>query len=89
MIMKTMSLVATQAPSRFALGSRICHAIGSWWLGYLGWRRRRASVRLLQSLSDRTLHDIGINRSEIESVVHSATDNRRQRRNFPERWAGR
>ena len=36
------------------------------------WRSRRAAIAQLHALEDRLLHDIGIGRSEIESVVHFA-----------------
>ena len=48
------------------------------WRAYWAWRARRATVMLLQSLDDRTLHDIGISPSEIESLVH-CPDHRRRR----------
>ena len=35
-------------------------------------RSRRAAIAQLHALEDRLLHDIGISRSEIESVVHFA-----------------
>jgi uncharacterized protein YjiS (DUF1127 family) len=36
---------------------------------YRSWRRRQAAVFELGSLDDRSLRDLGINRSEIQSVV--------------------
>jgi uncharacterized protein YjiS (DUF1127 family) len=46
------------------------------WRNY--WRRRaaRATLVILHSLDDRTLKDIGMDRSEIESVVCAARDRR-------------
>jgi uncharacterized protein YjiS (DUF1127 family) len=48
------------------------------WRAY--WRRRseRATINLLQSLGDKVLHDIGIDRSEIESVVRTQSRGRLQ-----------
>jgi uncharacterized protein YjiS (DUF1127 family) len=44
------------------------------WRAY--WRRRaeRAMQFVLQSLDDRTLKDIGIDRSEIDPVIYGARD---------------
>jgi uncharacterized protein YjiS (DUF1127 family) len=49
------------------------------WQAY--WRRRaeRATINLLHSLGDKVLHDIGIDRSEIESVVRTRSKGRLQR----------
>jgi uncharacterized protein YjiS (DUF1127 family) len=42
----------------------------SWWETYWTRRAKLATVTLLRGLDDRVLHDIGIDRSEIESVVY-------------------
>lgn len=47
------------------------HALRRWWDAYWTRRAQRASVHLLGSLDDRTLQDIGVNRSEIESIVYA------------------
>jgi uncharacterized protein YjiS (DUF1127 family) len=41
------------------------------WRAYARWRERRAAVRELHALDDRSLRDIGVSRSEIEWVVWS------------------
>ena len=46
------------------------------WSGYWTRRAERATVAILQSLNDRTLKDIGLDRSEIESVVYGPGDRR-------------
>ena len=43
---------------------------GQWWRAFALWRERRAAMRELHALDDRTLRDIGVNRSEIESAVY-------------------
>jgi uncharacterized protein YjiS (DUF1127 family) len=44
-------------------------AAGKWWRAYIRRRERNAAVRELRAFDDRSLKDIGINRSEIEWVV--------------------
>jgi uncharacterized protein YjiS (DUF1127 family) len=41
-------------------------------------RRLRRTMHILKSLDDRTLHDIGLDRSEIESAVSTRGCERRQ-----------
>lgn len=61
-------------------GSRIAHA----WRGYWQRRAQRATIHLLDSLDDRTLHDIGIGRSEITSAVYGRRGDRA--RCYEESW---
>jgi uncharacterized protein YjiS (DUF1127 family) len=48
------------------------------WQAYWARRAQRTTVRVLRSLDDATLRDIGLGRSEIESVVYGAPGDRRQ-----------
>ena len=48
------------------------------WRAYWERRARRATVLLLRSLCPRTLHDIGIAPSEIESLVYGCEADRRR-----------
>jgi uncharacterized protein YjiS (DUF1127 family) len=54
----------------------VAAAAGEWWRAYALRRERNAAVRELHALDDRTLKDIGINRSEIEWVVNGQDDTR-------------
>jgi uncharacterized protein YjiS (DUF1127 family) len=40
-----------------------------WWTSWAGWLARRNAARELAALDDRSLKDLGLHRSEIESVV--------------------
>lgn len=44
-------------------------ALKRWWMAYLIWRMEQAAIAHLWSLSDRTLKDMGLTRSEIPRVV--------------------
>jgi len=49
------------------------------WRAYWARRAQRASVMFLSSLDNRTLSDIGLDRSEIASFVYDKTKDRRRR----------
>lgn len=82
-----LQLVLTQAVTR-AEHSRpgIRARIGGWahaqWQGHQARRRYRKTIRTLNGLDDRTLHDIGVHRSEIESYAWTGGTGR-----YPERFA--
>src|SRR5262245_2951647 len=59
------------------LAAAVAATAGKWWRAYALRRERNAAVRELRALDDRTLKDIGINRSEIEWVVDGQDDTRR------------
>ncbi len=46
---------------------------------YAAWRERRLARRSLQSIGDAALHDIGIHRCEIDSLVAGNDDTRIRR----------
>ena len=48
------------------LAGRIARAGRRAWHTYWDWRARQATVEILRALDNRTLHDIGLSRSEIE-----------------------
>ena len=56
------------------------HRLGVWsekvWSAYWEHQARRATLHILHSLNDRTLKDIGMDRSEIESVVYTRAKER-------------
>lgn len=62
--------VVTAETSHRAPFGRLGNAAKTWWDAYWARKIERDTVALLQSLDNRTLKDIGIDRSEIESVAH-------------------
>ncbi len=70
-----VSLTA-EPPPTFA--GRLGLGVRRWWRAYWDWRAREATVLILKSLDRRTLHDIGITQSEIESCVHASRSDRRR-----------
>jgi uncharacterized protein YjiS (DUF1127 family) len=68
---------AGRAPQS-SLTARIGALARRGWQTYWQRRARRATVLLLASLDDRTLHDIGLSPSEIASVVYGSPDRLRR-----------
>jgi uncharacterized protein YjiS (DUF1127 family) len=66
-----------QVACRSSLFARAVHFVRRSWRVYWEWRARRATILLLRALDDRTLHDIGIAPSEIESLVQGGGHCRR------------
>jgi uncharacterized protein YjiS (DUF1127 family) len=70
------------------LAGRIGSSIAKWWRAYWEWRTTRATVLVLRSLDRRTLHDIGVDPSEIESLAHDAGKDRRRHGYAARPWHG-
>jgi uncharacterized protein YjiS (DUF1127 family) len=60
------------------LAARAASLVRTGWRAYWDWRARKATILILHSLDRRTLHDIGISPSEIESLVRCGDDRRRR-----------
>jgi uncharacterized protein YjiS (DUF1127 family) len=69
--MRTIQSTVSIAGRTDRLTSRAMAALQSAWLGFWQWWSLRATILLLQELDDRMLKDIGIDRSEIESIAHT------------------
>ena len=69
------------------LAAGIGSLIARGWRAYRGWRVRRATILILRSLDRRMLHDIGIDPSEIESLVYDAGRERRRRQDAARSWS--
>jgi uncharacterized protein YjiS (DUF1127 family) len=59
-----------------AMGRMLGRSAGKWSSAYATWRERRCAVKELSLLNDRALKDIGLHRSEIESVVYGRDSSR-------------
>ena len=58
----------------WAVRSDLSRLVERMWAFYWDYQARRATMLLLHSLDDRTLSDIGFQRSEIPSVVFGSPD---------------
>lgn len=65
-----------------SLTHRMKNAARRAWIAYWNRRAERAAVLILHALDDHALKDMGINRSEIESVVYSPPGERRVHSNL-------
>ena len=71
-----MHLVPVAHGCRCDRGHGLTQSIKGLWRTYWELRARKASVMLLSSLDNRTLDDIGLDRSEIESFVYDKSRSR-------------
>jgi len=60
------------------VGNLVSGIAGSVWTETVRWYRARRSAAALKACSDRMLRDIGIDRSEIDSIVFFGADGRRR-----------
>ena len=68
---------------REGLFAQIVRVVRISWQAYWSWRAKRATVAILKTLDSRTLQDIGVSASEIESAVYGSPD---RRRCYDETW---
>ena len=62
-------LAVAAARGGWSMGRTVVRSAGKWPSTYAAWRVRRRAINELRGLDDRVLKDIGLHRSEIESVV--------------------
>jgi uncharacterized protein YjiS (DUF1127 family) len=63
----------------FTTAPRLGDLLKQAWHAYWARKGRRATVYMLRSLDDHALHDIGVHRSEIESLVYGRSGERQRR----------
>jgi uncharacterized protein YjiS (DUF1127 family) len=71
MIMSTMSSAPTAAQAIFGPSwmAGLVATLKRWWMAYVAYRIDQAAIAQLESMSDRTLKDIGLTRSGIPRAV--------------------
>jgi uncharacterized protein YjiS (DUF1127 family) len=72
----TYALSATSPTSTSSTPRGFGALLKDWWVAYWQHRARRATVFMLGALDDHALHDIGLARGEIESVVYGKCNER-------------
>jgi uncharacterized protein YjiS (DUF1127 family) len=77
----------TAHPGALVPAARAVGRVRMWWRAYWLWRAREATVRILHRLDERTLRDIGIDPSEVRSVVYCKIRDRP--REYDETWRWR
>jgi uncharacterized protein YjiS (DUF1127 family) len=70
-IMSTLSLPSAKQVKVFERTSTALKSLVAIWKAYVAWRVRSAAKIALYQLDDRTLKDIGLHRSEIDSAVNT------------------
>ena len=69
---------------QLSVAKRMVQALSAMWRAHIKWQAKRATIAVLHELDERTLKDIGLDRSEIESVVLGATGERL--RTYDDNW---
>jgi uncharacterized protein YjiS (DUF1127 family) len=69
-VVGVLTAMRAGATATAAFSGRVTTLLSKWWHDYAARRERKIAARELHALDDRTLKDMGINRSEIEWVVH-------------------
>ena len=77
--MRHLALAPATRPATAAVIDRLPAVVRRWWHNHQEKRRLRETAHILQGLDDRILRDIGLNRSEIESMVATQGAERRLR----------
>jgi len=74
--MSTLSLPSAKQIKVVELTSGALASLVAVWKAYVAWRARSAAKNTLYQLDDRTLKDIGLHRSQIDSAVNTCLRDR-------------